>query len=99
MIADHVIVVISDKYLRSPYCMTELHYIYQRSPGEKEDFLRGIIPLVLEDARFGNWRDRLVFSKHWRSEFEEMELHFKDLGQSDFRLYPDRPRIPPRFAR
>jgi hypothetical protein len=44
MIADHVIVVISDKYLRSPYCMTELHYIYQRSPGEKEDFLRGIIP-------------------------------------------------------
>jgi hypothetical protein len=49
--ADHVIVVLSDKYLRSPYCMTELHYIYQRSLGEKEDFLRRIIPLVLADAR------------------------------------------------
>jgi TIR domain len=24
-LADHVIVVLSDKYLRSPYCMTELH--------------------------------------------------------------------------
>ena len=45
----HVIVVFSDKYLRSPYCMTELHSIYQRSVGDKEDFLRRIIPLVLDD--------------------------------------------------
>jgi internalin A len=69
-----VIVVLSDKYLRSPYCMTELHSIYQRSVGEKEDFLRRIIPLVLDDARFGTWRDRLVYlstgqrsSRRWGS--------------------------------
>jgi hypothetical protein len=86
-LADHVIVVLSDKYLRSPYCMTELHSIHQRSVGEKEDFLRRIIPLRLDDARFGTWRDRLVYTKHWRTEFEEMELHFKDLGELDFRLY------------
>ena len=82
-----VIVVLSEKYLRSPYCMTELYSIYQRSVGEKEDFLRRIIPLRLDDARFGTWRDRLIYTKHWRAEFEEMELHFKDLGESDFRLY------------
>jgi internalin A len=86
-LADHVIVVLSDKYLRSSYCMTELYSIYQRSLGEKEDFLRRMIPLVLDDARFGTWRDRLVYTKHWRTEFEEMEQHFKDLGESDFRLY------------
>jgi internalin A len=86
-LADHVIVVLSDKYLRSPYCMTELHSIYQRSVGEKEDFLRRVIPLVLDDARFGTWRDRLVYTKHWRAEFEEMEQHFKDLAEADFRLY------------
>jgi internalin A len=86
-LADHVIVVLSDKYLRSPYCMTELHAIYQRSIGEKEDFLRRIIPLRLDDARFGTWRDRLVYTKHWRAEFEEMEQHFKDLAEADFRLY------------
>jgi internalin A len=86
-LADHVIVVLSDKYLRSPYCMTELHSIYQRSIGEKEDFLRRIIPLRLGDARFGTWRDRLVYTKHWRTEFEEMEQHFKDLAEADFRLY------------
>jgi internalin A len=86
-LADHVIVVLSDKYLRSPYCMTEMHSIYQRSVGEKEDFLRRIIPLRLDDARFGTWRDRLVYTAHWQTEFEEMELHFKDLAESDFRLY------------
>jgi internalin A len=85
--ADHVIVVLSDKYLRSPYCMAELYGIYQRSVGEKEDFLRRIVPLALDDARFGNWRDRLVYTKHWRAEFEGMELNFKDLGEADFRLY------------
>ena len=35
-LADHVIAVSSDKYLRSPYCMTELHSIYQRSLEEKD---------------------------------------------------------------
>ena len=50
-LADHVIAVLSDKYLRSPYCMTELHSIYQRSLGEKEDFLRRVIALTLDDAQ------------------------------------------------
>jgi internalin A len=75
-LADNVIVVLSDKYLRSPYCMTELYFIYQRSLGEKEDFLRRIVPLALEDARFGNRRVRLVYTKHWTTEFEEMEQHY-----------------------
>lgn len=65
-LADHTIVMLSDKYLCSPDCMTALHSIYQRSVGEKEDFLRRIIPLRLADARFGTWHDRLVYTKHWR---------------------------------
>jgi internalin A len=89
-LADHVIVVLSDKYLRSPYCMTELHYIYQRSLGEKEDFLRRIIPLALEDARFGNRRDRLVYAEHWKQEFQSLNEDLRDenrrllLGREDF---------------
>jgi hypothetical protein len=67
--------------------MAELPYIYQRSFGEKEDFLNRIIPLSLADARFGTWRDRLVYTKYWRAEFEEMQLNFKGLGEMDFRLY------------
>jgi internalin A len=85
-----VIVILSDKYLHSTYCMTELHSIYQRSVGEKEDFLRRIIPLALEDARFGNRRDRLVYAEHWKLEFEALNEDFRDenrrllLGREDF---------------
>jgi hypothetical protein len=85
--ADHVIIILSDKYLRSPYCMTELYSIYQRSRDEKVDFSRRIIPLVLADARIGTWRDRLVYTKYWEKEFEEMSQHYRELGQADFRLY------------
>jgi hypothetical protein len=89
-LADHVIVILSDKYLRSPYCMTELHSIYQRSVGEKEDFLRRIIPLSLDDARFGNRRDRLVYAEHWKQEFQSLNEDLRDenrrllLGREDF---------------
>ncbi len=86
-LADRVIVVPSDKYLCSSYCVTELYFIYQRSLGEKEDFLRRIIPLVLDDARFGTLRARLVYTTYWRTEFEDMEKHFKDWCDTDFRLY------------
>jgi|ERR1700722_8481550 len=86
-LADHVIVVLSDKYLRSPYCMTELHFIYQRSLGEKEDFLRRIIPLRLDDVRFSNWRDRAEHAQHWKKEFSLMKKHLSDLGTADFALY------------
>ena len=41
----------------------------------------------MADARFGTWRDRLIYTTYWRTEFEEMELNFKDLGEADFRLY------------
>jgi internalin A len=87
--ADHVIVVLSDKYLRSPYCMTELHSVYQRSVGEKEDFLRRIIPLRLADARFGTWRERVAYAEHWEKEFKAMEHHLSRIGHADFRLYQE----------
>jgi internalin A len=64
-LADHVIVVLSGKYLRSP--IKELYPIYERSVG-KENFLRRIIPLTLKDAQISNWQDRAEHVKHWRKE-------------------------------
>jgi hypothetical protein len=69
-LADCVIVVLSAKYLRSPFGMAELHGIYQRSVGEKKEFLRRIIPLVLADARFGTPGKRIEYAKYslrWRA--------------------------------
>ncbi|HEY5704555.1 MAG TPA: TIR domain-containing protein [Terrimicrobiaceae bacterium] len=85
--ADLIVVVLSDKYLRSPYCMTELHDLYVNSRQEKGDFLKHIIPLVLDDARIGTWRDRAEHAKHWHAEFQAMEKSYQHLGERDFSLY------------
>jgi internalin A len=91
--ADRVIVVLSDKYLQSTYCMTELYGIYQRSVGEKEDFLRRVIPLTLQDARIGTRDDRLACAQYWKRAFENLDADFADperrklLGEGDFAEY------------
>jgi len=86
-LADHVIVVLSDKYLRSPYCMIELHSIYQRSVGDKEDFLRRIIPLMLADAKFGTPEDRVEYARHWETRYLKLKSNLDYLAVDDFRLY------------
>jgi hypothetical protein len=53
---------LSDKYLRSPYCMTELYSVYQNARQERQEFLNRIIPLVLKDANIGNWRGRATYA-------------------------------------
>jgi hypothetical protein len=84
---DLIIVVLSAKYLRSPYCVTELYDIYERSLREKEDFLRRIIPIVLDDAEIGTWRDRVTYAKHWEAEYTAMKENSANLGEEDLKLY------------
>jgi internalin A len=84
---DLIVVVLSAKYLRSNYCMTELHGVYQRTLGDKGEFLDRIIPVSLDDAKLASWRDRTEIARHWEEEFQEMEKSFRLLGQQDFGLY------------
>lgn len=85
---DHVLVILSEKYLCSPNCMTELFYIYSRSLGEKEEFLKRVIPVVIDDAReITDWRGRLKYSQYWETEFRDMEPHLGSLGQPDIERY------------
>ncbi|HTB37614.1 MAG TPA: hypothetical protein VK777_11020, partial [Reyranella sp.] len=71
----------------SLYCMTELYDIYRQSLGEKEAFLRRIIPVVLKDAHIDAWRDRAAYAEYWETEFKAMEQHLTRLGEEDFKLY------------
>jgi hypothetical protein len=76
--------------------MTKLHSIYQRSVGEKEDFLRCIIPLVLGDVRFKEFQDRDAYAEHWTTLFKTMDQSLTKLATEqklsrvavdDFRRY------------
>lgn len=79
---NHVLVILSEKYLLSPNCMTELFYVYQRSIGDKEDFLRRVIPVVVDDAcGITEWREHVKYAEHWQREFQAMESHLSVLGE------------------
>jgi internalin A len=85
--ADKVIAVLSDKYLHSPYCMTELYSLFQRAIGEKKGFLARIIPLVLEDAHIGTPEDRVKYAMHWKTRYENLSSKLDCLGVEDVRLW------------
>ena len=85
--ADLVIVVLSAKYLRSPYCMTELHDLYRNARQEKQAFLGHIIPLVLDDARIGTPEERVDHAKHWEARYQKLKPDLDHLSPEDFQLY------------
>jgi internalin A len=85
---DHVLVILSDKYLRSPFCMTELAYTYNRSLGEKREFLDRVIPVVVEKVlNLGDWRTPIACIDYWQKELMEMEPHLSKFGRPQFELY------------
>ena len=85
---DHVLVILSEKYLRSPYCMTELFHIYSRSLGDKEDFLNRVIPVVVENSlQLSDWSVVVELAKHWESEYVKMEPNLKYLGEAHIQQY------------
>ena len=85
--ADLILVVISEKYLRSEYCMAELHGIYQRSLGEKDEFLERVMPFTLEDAKIGTVWDRVAHAEYWKAQVEKIKPCFESIGSRDFQLY------------
>lgn len=69
-----VIVVISDKYLRSKNCMYELVEI-----AENKDFANRIFPIVLSDAKIYDGTDRIQYISHWEKKEEELEAQMRGL--------------------
>jgi len=62
-----VIVVISDKYLRSPNCMFELIEI-----AENKQFHDRVFPIVLSDANIYDPIKRLEYVKYWEDKLSEL---------------------------
>lgn len=69
-----VILIISDKYLRSEHCMYELTEV------EKNKNLRDrIFPVVLADAQIYNPIDRLSYIKYWNEKIELLDQAIKQV--------------------
>ncbi len=70
-----IIVVISDKYLRSKNCMYELVEI-----ASNKDFTQRIFPIVLSDAKIYDAMDRIAYKKYWKQKKEDLNKEILSLG-------------------
>jgi internalin A len=89
---DRVFVILSEKYLKSPYCMTELHEIWRTSRAEPERFLKRVRVFTLADAKCWTPHDRILWAAHWKTEHNNIATQLKELGvdtigERDFRAF------------
>ncbi|MCF8239655.1 MAG: toll/interleukin-1 receptor domain-containing protein [Saprospiraceae bacterium] len=73
--ADIIIIVVSNKYLHSEYCMFELLQIY-----DNNRVLDRIFPIVLEEVQIAKSTERLELVKYWEEETKQLEEKIRELG-------------------
>lgn len=73
-----IIVVISDKYLRSENCMFELMEI-----AENQNFQDRIFPIVLQDANIYKAINRIKYIKHWEDQIAELDAAIKTVNAAN----------------
>lgn len=72
-----VIVVISDKYLKSPNCMFEL--VQTAKNGQVYD---RIFPIVLADAQIYRPAERMKYVQHWEQQIKELDEAMKSVSSA-----------------
>ena len=88
---DYVLAIISDKYLRSEYCMYELFRIYRNCADRPERFVAKVIPMILPDAKIDSGTSRLKRAIFWDEQQREqqplVERHVNVVGAEFFRKF------------
>ncbi|MBD2622486.1 HEAT repeat domain-containing protein [Microcystis flos-aquae FACHB-1344] len=69
-----VVVVISDRYLKSENCMFELVEIARNG-----DFYKRIFPIILPDARIYKDFERIDYLKYWEDEKAKLQAKYKQI--------------------
>jgi internalin A len=65
-----VLVILNARYLRSEFCMAELHEVYQRCRDSTE-FQQRIVPMCLPGADYHSREQRTEHGVHWLTQFEK----------------------------
>lgn len=78
--ADRVFVILSDKYLKSPFCMFELSEVWRNCRQEEGEFLEHIRVYTLPCAKIWSVDERLDYAIHWKQRYEKLEAKVKAHG-------------------
>ena len=73
-----IIVVISDKYLKSPNCMFELVEI-----AKNKDLYDRVFPIVLGDADIYNPVNRIKYIRHWEEKLKELDEAMRSISSAN----------------
>ncbi|WP_192499242.1 COR domain-containing protein [Skermanella pratensis] len=80
-----IFVILSDKYVHSPYCMLELTEIWRTSRQQERDFLERIRILVLPDApRIDRPVERVKLAAYWKKEHDDLNALVQEHGAGVF---------------
>jgi hypothetical protein len=71
----YVVVIVSDEYLKSAYCMYEFKEVLSKG-GKIED---RIFPIVMPDADIYKEINRNKYEKYWKDEIDNLKSGLKDL--------------------
>jgi len=77
---NRVFIFLSDKYLRSTCCMTELFDIWRHCRQEDQAFIDRTRVYVLPRAKVGTLKDRTQYVLYWRAKFDEIDALAKAHG-------------------
>jgi internalin A len=69
--AELVVVILSEKYLRSTYCMAELFRLWRRCQ-ERADFARHVRAFGIGDEQIGDFKERAGHADYWSQRGDEM---------------------------
>jgi len=73
-----VVIVISEKYLKSENCMFELLQI-----AKNEQFYERIFPIVLDDAKIYKPKDRIQYVQYWEKEIQELDQQIRSVSSAN----------------
>jgi len=76
-----VCIVLSDKYLKSPYCMHELFDVWRNCREDADTFIGRTRVLVLPSAKISTAVERAQYVIHWQSAFKALDALVKEHGQ------------------
>lgn len=70
-----IVLVISDRFLKSPHCMYEIMRIR-----ENENTYNRIFPVVLKDAKIYNSSEAIIYIQYWENEIEKLNTKLNSLN-------------------
>jgi internalin A len=76
-----VCILLSDKYLKSPFCMHELFDVWRNCREDSHTFVDRTRVLALASAKISTAVQRAQYVIYWQSAFRELEALVKEHGQ------------------